>query len=218
MNYLGSFYTSPYFVLSLLLLVPFSLFAFGVAEQSSWLTSFDQFIAAPILTSRSPANTAFYASITDIGGTFFIILVTFLVSSYFIWQKKNSKTAYWFIFHVLLGAGLLNQVVKFLFQRPRPTISHLVLQGGYSFPSGHSMASTICYGGIAFLIICLTKRKWIKWLACLFAIILVSIIGLSRIYLGVHFPSDVLAGFCLAGSWFSLSIAFYSIKIKKERG
>lgn len=209
------FYTSSYFIISLLLLVPFCIFAFGVTQQTNWLNSFDQFFASPLLTNRSPGKTAFYSFITDMGGTFFIILMTLLVSLYFIWQKKDSKTGYWYIFHVAIGAGALNQIAKFIFQRTRPTIEHLVLQDGYSFPSGHSMASLICYGGIVFLIFHLTQKKWVRWTVCLFATIIISIVGISRIYLGVHFPSDVLAGFCLAGSWLSLTAAFYSIKLKK---
>lgn len=210
------FYTSNYFFVSLLLLVPFSIFTFGVTQQTEWLTSIDQFIASPFLTNRSPGKTAFYSFITDLGGTFFIILTTLLVSLYFIWQKKDSKTAYWYIFHVAIGAGVLNQIAKIIFQRTRPTIEHLVLQDGYSFPSGHSMASLICYGGIVFLIFHLTQKNWIRWTACLFAILLIIMVGISRIYLGVHFPSDVLGGFCLAGSWLSLTTAFYSMKLKKK--
>ena len=115
-----------------------------------------------------------------------------------------------------IGAGALNQIAKLIFQRTRPTIEHLVLQDGYSFPSGHSMASLICYGGIVFLIFHLTQKNWIRWTACLFAILLIIMVGISRIYLGVHFPSDVLGGFCLAGSWLSLTTAFYSMKLKKK--
>lgn len=210
------FYTSNYFFISLLLLIPFSIFAFGVTQQTDWLNAFDQFIASPILTARSPEKTAFYSFITDMGGTFFIILMTLLVSLYFILKKKDFRTAYWYIFHVAIGAGVLNQVVKLIFQRTRPTIEHLVSQDGYSFPSGHSMASLICYGGIVLLIFHLDQKNWIKLLACLFAVILILTVGISRIYLGVHFPSDVFAGFCLAGSWVSLSAAIYSKKIQKN--
>lgn len=210
------FYTSNYFFISLLLLIPFSVLAFGVTQQTEWLNNFDYFIAAPLLASRSLVKTTFYSYITDMGGTLFILLMTLLVSLYFILKKKDFKTAYWYIFHVAVGAGVLNQVVKLIFQRTRPTIEHLVLQDGYSFPSGHSMASLICYGGIVLLIFHLNQNKWIKFLACLFATVLIIAVGISRIYLGVHFPSDVLAGFCLAGSWLSLSAAIYSKKILKK--
>lgn len=210
------FYTSIKFLISVLLLLPFGVLAFGVAQQSEWLNSFDRFFASPILVNRSPIKTTFYSLITDLGGTFCIFLLTVLVSLYFIWRKKDTKTAYWFIFNVALGAGLLNQLVKFLFQRTRPTIEHLVLQDGYSFPSGHSMASLICYGGIAFLIIQFTRKKWIKWVVGLLASLIIITIGISRIYLGVHFPSDVIGGFCLAGSWLLLSTAFYSNKIRNH--
>ncbi|WP_407372011.1 phosphatase PAP2 family protein [Carnobacterium sp.] len=210
------FYTSANFLTSILLLLPFGVFAFGVAQQSEWLNSFDQFFASPFLVNRSSVKTTFYSLITDLGGTFCILLLTVLVSLYFLGQKKDSKTAYWFIFNVALGAGLLNQLVKFLFQRTRPTIEHLILQDGYSFPSGHSMASLICYGGIAFLIIQFTSKKWTKWVVGLLAALLIIIIGISRIYLGVHFPSDVIGGFCLAGSWLLLSTAFYFNKIRSH--
>lgn len=210
------FYTSFNFLISMLLLLPFGVFAFGVTQQSKWLSTFDKFFASPILVNRSPIKTTFYSLITDLGGAFCISFLTLLVGLYFIWRKKDSKTAYWFIFNVALGAGLLNQLVKFLFQRTRPTIEHLILQDGYSFPSGHSMASLIFYGGIAFLIIQFTHKKWIKWVVGLLATLIIIIVGISRIYLGVHFPSDVIGGFCLAGSWLSLSTAFYSTKIRSH--
>lgn len=203
-----SFHTTNYFLISLLLLIPFSLFAFGVTQQTKWLNTFDQFISYPILANLSPEKTAFYSFMTDLGGINVIILITFLVSLYFILKKKDSKIGYSYIFHVAIGAGLLNQFAKLIFQRTRPTIEHLVFQGGYSFPSGHSMAALICYGGIVLLIFHLTKKNWIRWLACLLAITIIVAVGVSRIYLGVHFPSDVFAGFFLAGSWLSLFAAF----------
>ena len=202
------FYNTNYFFISLLLLIPFSLFAFGVTQQTEWIDTFDQFISNPILTNLSPKRTAFYSFVTDMGGTNVIILITLLVSLYFILQKKDPKIAYSYIFHVVIGAGLLNQLAKLIFQRTRPAIEHLVLQGGYSFPSGHSMAALICYGGVVLLVFHLTRRNWIRWLACLLATVIIITVGISRIYLGVHFPSDVIAGFFLAGSWLSLFAAF----------
>ena len=90
---------------------------------------------------------------------------------------------------------IFNQYMKIFFQRPRPMDLMIVEENGYSFPSGHSMVSMAFYGFIIFLIWKYLKSNKLKWLYTILLGILIVTIGTSRIYLGVHYASDVLAGF-----------------------
>jgi len=98
------------------------------------------------------------------------------------------------------GAGALNSLLKLAFSRPRPvTLAHLAQAGGFSFPSGHAMASASIYGAIAVVaVLRFPERRW--WVIGACALVVLAI-GASRVYLGVHYPSDVIAGWALGASW-----------------
>jgi undecaprenyl-diphosphatase len=107
----------------------------------------------------------------------------------------------------LAGEAILNLGLKTLFERSRPELFQVVAEAGYSFPSGHAMMSICLYGMVVFLI---TRhiRSW-QWrlVVIIFALVLVATIGVSRVYLGVHYPTDVVAGFFAGGSWLALCIS-----------
>ena len=110
---------------------------------------------------------------------------------------KNKKAG------LLIGTNLviisiLNQTLKSLLQRPRPTGFRIINETGYSFPSGHSMISMAFYGFLIYLIYKNVKNKCLKFTLIISLFILIISIGLSRIYLGVHYTSDVFAGFLLS--------------------
>jgi len=85
-----------------------------------------------------------------------------------------------------------------LFGRPRPTEYRIIDESGYSFPSGHSMVSMAFYGFLIYLVYKKVENKYVKWLLCTLLSILILLIGVSRIYLGVHYASDVIGGFCFS--------------------
>jgi len=118
-----------------------------VQSNADWINWVDQLIANPIVASATQNKTSFFIFITRLGGVPVMSTAVVLFSSFLIWQSKNKRLAIWYISQSILGAGALNILVKVLFQRERPTIEHLVIQGGFSFPSGHSMGSLILMAG-----------------------------------------------------------------------
>lgn len=120
---------------------------------------------------------------------------------------KNKKTG-WLIGINLIVITILNQMLKFLLQRPRPTDFRIIDESGYSFPSGHSMVSMAFYGFLIYLIYQNVKNKFLKIFLISILSLLIIMIGISRIYLGVHYTSDVCAGFLVSISYLILYIHF----------
>jgi undecaprenyl-diphosphatase len=106
------------------------------------------------------------------------------------------------------GAGIINELLKSVFQRVRPDLFsgpfHLTT---YSFPSGHAMGSIACYGMLAFLGIRLLRGRWAKIALGVAAALLILGVGLSRIYFGVHYPTDVIGGYLAGAAWLVLAMA-----------
>ena len=101
----------------------------------------------------------------------------------------------------LVLATLLNLLLKTLVQRPRPEGYRLVAESGFSFPSGHSMVAMAFYGLLIWMVWRYEKDALVRWLGVIGFGLVIVLVGLSRIYLGVHYASDVLAGFCASIAW-----------------
>jgi undecaprenyl-diphosphatase len=114
----------------------------------------------------------------------------------------------------MAGALVLDISLKHAFHRQRPTPFFGPLPHTYSFPSGHAMFSVCFYGVLAGLVADRTNSRVIKICIWLLAVVLIAAIGLSRIYLGVHYPTDVLGGY-LAAVWVSSTIAFDHLRAKR---
>ena len=134
--------------------------------------------------------------ITNFGGAIFLIILTITL---FI-LIKNKKIGLSIILNLIVITGL-NQILKYILQRPRPTEYRLIEETGFSFPSGHSMVSMAFYGYLIYLICKYVKNKDLKWISIVLLSILICSIGISRIYLGVHYTSDVLGGFLISLSY-----------------
>lgn len=119
---------------------------------------------------------------------------------------KNKKIGMLIICNLAIIAAL-NQLLKRIIQRPRPTEFRIINESGYSFPSGHSMVSMAFYGYLIYLIYVKVKNKYLKWSLIVILGVLIISIGISRIYLGVHYTSDVLAGFLISISYLIIYIS-----------
>ena len=140
--------------------------------------------------------------ITNFGGAIFLITLTVIL---FI-LIKNKKIGL-SIFSNLVIITVLNQLLKRILQRPRPTEFRIIEETGYSFPSGHSMVSMAFYGYLIYLIYKYVENRYVKWISIVLLSILICAIGVSRIYLGVHYTSDVLGGFLVSISYLILFIS-----------
>ena len=167
-----------------------------------------------ILNLRSEPLTVFMKTITNLSSAYVLIAIT-IGTLIFV---KNKKVG-WCIASNLLITTLLNQLFKNIIQRPRPDGYRLIAESGYSFPSGHSMVSMAFYGLLIYLIWKMVKNEKIKYVSCGILAILIPMIGFSRIYLGVHYASDVIGGFAISIAYLLLftSIARSILKLDKEK-
>lgn len=196
---LGAF--GNFLVVGLALGVGFMLLFAKLAEDllDNELKLFDQIVIGIVHTLQGPVMTTVMKVITNIGsppvmiGFALVAVVLLLVKKHF-WDATMVGTA-------LAGSWLMNELLKGLFQRTRPDAARLVEVTGYSFPSGHAMVSFALYGMLAYLIWINLTSGCLRTVSTLAFALLVVAIGISRIYLGVHYPSDVLAGFAAGGFW-----------------
>ena len=150
--------------------------------------------------------------ITNFGGAIFIILLTVILIAVI----KNKKIGLSILANLAI-ITILNQLLKRILQRPRPTEYRIIEESGYSFPSGHSMISMAFYGYLIYLIYKYVENKNVKWILISLLSVLICFIGISRIYLGVHYTSDVLGGFLISISYLVIYIsAVNKFLIEKE--
>jgi undecaprenyl-diphosphatase len=140
-------------------------------------------------------------------GTGLVVMMIVLISALFLIATQHRFSA--FLLLVASAGGIvLNAVLKSSFDRPRPQLFEwLTVPSSSSFPSGHAMSSAIVYFTVAYLIARLEKRRWMRTLTIISSLLLVLLISVSRLYLGVHYPSDVLAGMIIGLAWAGFCLA-----------
>jgi undecaprenyl-diphosphatase len=140
------------------------------------------------------------ADITSLGSTTVLTLITLCVMVYLLIDKKRAAAL--FVFFAVGGGTLLMNLLKLGFQRPRPDlVPHLAQVYDYSFPSGHTTMATITYLTLGALLARVEKQTRIKVFVMGVAVVLALLVGFSRVYLGVHWPTDVMAGWSLGAAW-----------------
>lgn len=145
------------------------------------------------LSIRSDELNDFMVILTNISSAYSLIAISLLL----LFILKNKREPFLIILN-LTSVFIFSQIVKLIIHRPRPIGDALVEHIGYSYPSGHSMVSLAYFGFIAYKIYKNTKNKTLKYFSLISISVLIVVIGFSRIYLGVHYLSDVLGGFFLA--------------------
>jgi len=162
--------------------------------------NFDQTVRGAVHNWATPALTEAMKFVSVLGSTLFLIALGALVAAAFFYLRR--KRALVLFLATTVGSTIILTVLKALFHRARPdAYFDYALPLSYSFPSGHSLSSLCFYGILAWLVAARLKNKAAKIAVWTFAAALIFLIGLSRVYLGVHYPSDVLAGYAAGIVW-----------------
>jgi undecaprenyl-diphosphatase len=136
---------------------------------------------------------------TALGGVAVLLLVTLGVAGYLLMIRKYH--AMWLVLVATLGGLTVSTVLKEFFDRPRPDVDHYSHVYTSSFPSGHSMMSAVVYLTLGSLLTRLVPHRHLKIYIILVALIVTGLVGVSRVYMGVHYPTDVLAGWAAGLVW-----------------
>lgn len=190
-------------VLFIIALLAFAWIAFRIFNLQN--DEFDFIVFDTLENYVSPAATSFMQFITFFGNHQFLIPANLVLIVYFLFIKKHR----WYSIKVpviAIGGVLLMFVLKQLFNRARPLVPLLEPVHGLSFPSGHALMSMSFYGLLIFLVWENVRNQALKWICMVLLLVFILLIGFSRIYLRLHYFSDVLAGFAAGIIWLSLSI------------
>ena len=166
--------------------------------------SFDENVFTMIKPWVSPLHTSIMLVITFIGSQNFLLPANLLLIAYYLYFRKNKSRAYK-IATISITSVVVMFLMKFFLQRERPLVPLIAKVHGYSFPSGHTFTSVTFYGIIAYLIYRNVKSTILKWTLIVGCIVLVLLVGYSRVYLRLHYASDVIAAFCLGLMWLLLA-------------
>jgi undecaprenyl-diphosphatase len=177
--------------------------ALASAVAAGFTQQFDESVLRWFEAHRSETLNQVMLEITTLG-TGVVLVMIVLIASVFLWVTKHHWSVYVLLLGVL-GAKLFNTLLKGTFARERPSIVEWATQVHTpSFPSGHAMSSLVVYGSVAYLVSRLEPSRRLKRLTFALAAVIVGLIGISRMYLGVHYPSDVIAGFLAGFAWIAL--------------
>lgn len=190
-------YAFGFFIVATLL---FGILADKVTESAT--ASLDTSALLWINSHTSAGLDVFFVTITDLGGAIAVASISLALVIYYIVKKRYHRAV--FVAAAVGGAALLNLLLKLVFERERPDLWEvLITETSFSFPSGHAMASS----ALALTIVALAwKTKWryaIVFAACLYGLL----IGFSRLYLGVHFPTDIIGGWIVSAAWVAVVTA-----------
>ncbi len=169
------------------------------------LSTVDPLFGSWLLARTTLPGDHVFALVTFLGNALIISAGTGLIGFWLARQRKWKKLI--LLFSSVAGGALLNLALKNIFQRTRPAIPGAYLaETGFSFPSGHSMISLVFYGMVAYLAWSYVRNKRWKGMMIAGALMICALIGFSRLYLGVHFLTDVLAGWAAGGMWLAVCI------------
>lgn len=188
-------------------LLLFVILGYTVRFYPQNLVAFDSGLQTAIRGDLPSSLTSFFTTLTKIGNMAVIITWVTLISVFLLWKRYYSESL--LLVGNLVLTGLLVVILKNIYQRPRPSIEHLVVENGFSFPSGHALAASLVLGSLLVIVsqtIHLGKLR--RFLQGLF-IFLILALPLSRVYLGVHYPSDVIGSLLLGSGILYLEMPAY---------
>lgn len=201
------------FMISLLSLIGFSCMAILISRQK--IVSFDSTVISFIQGLESPLLTDIMKFFTFIGSTVSVAVLT-MIALFFLYIVLGHRSELILLTASILGSNLLFITLKLFFQRARPDLYRLIEVSGYSFPSGHATNACTLYGILAFLLWRHIPTRLGRTVLIISSIMMILTVGISRIYLGVHYPSDIIGGYCISAFWLTMLIWFYQQYKEKQ--
>ncbi|MFN8474483.1 MAG: phosphatase PAP2 family protein [Anaerolineae bacterium] len=201
-------------LISILALWVFASLADNIWEGES--IAFDSQVIGIVHNASSSGLTTIMLGLTMLGD--WRVLTALGVIFGIVWWRRGQRSKVVMLTLAYLGGAALDQLLKVFFHRMRPeTAGGIITVQGYSFPSGHAMMSLCFYGMLIYLLVS-ERSRLIRVLGLAAAIALIGAIGLSRIYLGVHYPSDIVGGFTAGFAWLMANILGYRDYQRRQRG
>lgn len=201
------------FMISVVSIIGFSLISLLISDQK--IIHFDGIIIDSVQGLETPSFTIMMKFFTFIGSAPFVIIVS-LFLMVFLYKVLHHRIELILFVAAITGSALLNGILKHFFQRVRPDFHRLIEIEGYSFPSGHAMNAFTVYSIISFLLWRHIPSRMGRCILILVSMVMIFAIGLSRIYLGVHYPSDIIGGYFASGFWITTAIMFFQYYQEKR--
>ncbi|WHY79655.1 phosphatase PAP2 family protein [Neobacillus sp. WH10] len=201
------------FIISLVCVLSFGLITLLISDNT--IIDFDRDVIAAIQGLESPFLTKVMKFFTFIGSTPFVIILC-IVLIFFLYKVLHHRSELILFISAIIGSAVLNQILKQVFHRARPNFHRLIDISGYSYPSGHAMNAFTVYVIITFLLWRHISTKWGRSILIIFSAFMILAIGTSRIYLGVHYPSDIIGGYLASGFWLTVAIWFFQFYQEKR--
>jgi undecaprenyl-diphosphatase len=201
------------FVFSVFCIIGFSFISLLISDHK--IIKFDSTVIAAVQGLESPGLTEVMKFFTFIGSGPFVTFLC-LCLLFFLYKVLHHRQELILFIAAVAGTALLNGLLKHLFHRMRPHLHRLIEVGGYSFPSGHAMSAFAVYTILAFLLWRHIQKQWARTFLVIFSVIMILAIGMSRIYLGVHYPSDIIGGYFASGFWLTAAIWFFQFYQEKR--
>ncbi|HEV2039001.1 MAG TPA: phosphatase PAP2 family protein [Casimicrobiaceae bacterium] len=186
-----------------------------VVALSPAVTAIDGNVATWLHVRATPQVTDVMAAISLLGAPTTLTIVAAAGSLLLLHRRRYAEAA--LLSTVVIGGNFLNFCLKHLIQRGRPVFDDpLFSLPTYSFPSGHAMASTVFYGLLAIYVSVSARQRYAAPLAIGAAVLMVALVSFSRVYLGLHYPSDVMGGLCEGIAWLALSVIAWQHRRRRE--
>src|SRR5271165_4921221 len=193
---------SGFLLLGALLVAATALVVFGwLAEEmlEGDTQQFDAFVRTTVHQLATPGLTRLMQVFSFLGSVAAVTAMSLAAICVFLYFHRTRTAA--LLATTMIGVAALDIALKYAFHRPRPVAFFGASPSSYSFPSGHALGSLCFYGMLAAIVAALARGRFAKCCVWIAAVFMVGMIGFSRIYLGVHYPSDVIAGYCAAVVW-----------------
>ena len=199
------------------------IFAFAilwrlVVGNGEDVVTFDTTILKWAFAHQAPGLTQIAIGLAWFGNPIVIVTVGVISTiAGFVWRKIRG--AAWTFPVAIIGSGIIIEGIKLSVHRLRPELfKHLLKETGYSFPSGHSFISVVIYGLVAYFLMHLTNRKSVRTIIVTWAVVLIVLVSLSRVYVGVHYPTDVLAGWATGIPWLITCLGLHEVMARRWSG